>query len=145
MRKYIWETKNWHQFELNPKALYELLSKARRVQGNLLGKMSSLELRLETEAQAEVLVEEAVRTAEIEGMRLSRDSVRSSVAAKLGLPHGVGIKTERNADGLVDVLLDAIRFHEKPLTLKRLNGWQAALFPTGYSGLHPDAEGCEPE
>lgn len=136
MRKYIWETKNWHKLEYEPKALFELLSKARLAQGNLLGKVSSLDIHLETEAQAEVLVEEAVRTSEIEGMKLNRDSVRSSVALKLGLPHGVGIRTDRNANGLIDVLLDAIRFHKKPLTLKRLNGWQAALFSTGYSGMH---------
>jgi Fic family protein len=81
-----------------------------------------------------VLVEEAVRTAEIEGMVLNKEAVRSSVARRLGLPHGVNIR-DRNADGLVDLLLDAIRFNEKLLTLARLNGWQAALFPTGYSGL----------
>jgi len=136
MRKYIWEIKNWHRFAVNHKILFELLSKARHVQGNLLGKVSALDISLETEAQAEVLVEETVRTAEIEGMQLNRDAVRSSVAVKLGLPHGVGIKTERNADGLIDVLLDAIRSYKKPLTLKRLNGWNAALFPTGYSGMH---------
>ncbi|MDO8734751.1 MAG: Fic family protein [Elusimicrobiota bacterium] len=136
MKKYIWESKNWHKFEYDHKIIMELLSKARLAQGNLLGKVSSLDIRLETEAQAEILVEEAVRTAEIEGMKLNREAVRSSVAVKLGLPHVVGMKTERNADGLIDVLLDAIRFHNKPLTLKRLNGWQAALFPTGYSGLH---------
>ncbi|HAM38511.1 MAG TPA: DUF4172 domain-containing protein [Elusimicrobia bacterium] len=136
MKKYIWESKNWHKFEFDYKTIMELLSKARLIQGNLLGKVSALDIHLETEAQAAVLVEEAVRTAEIEGMKLNRNAVRSSVAIKLGLPHGFGVKIERNVDGLVDVLLDAIRSHNKPLTLKRLNGWHAALFQTGYSGLH---------
>jgi Fic family protein len=45
------------------------------------------------------------------------------------------MKKDRNADGLIDVLLDAIRLHNKLLSINRLNGWQAALFPTGYSGL----------
>jgi Fic family protein len=35
----------------------------------------------------------------------------------------------------VDVLLDAVRFHDKPLTLEKLNSWQAGLFSSGYSGL----------
>lgn len=136
MKKYIWEHKNWFDFQYNTNALMGPLAKARHIQGNLLGKVALLGITLETEAQAEILVEEAVRTAEIEGMVLNRDAVRSSVAVRLGLPHGVGIKQDRNADGLVDVLLDAIRFHDKPLTIERLHGWQAALFPTGYSGLH---------
>lgn len=38
-------------------------------------------------------------------------------------------------DGLVEVLLDATRHHERALTRDRLCGWQAALFPTGRSGL----------
>ena len=34
----------------------------------------------------------------------------------------------------MDVVLDATRNFDQPLTEKRLFGWHAALFPTGYSG-----------
>jgi len=132
--KYIWETKNWYDFKHDKAVLLKPLGELRTLQGRLLGRVASLDIKLETEAQADVLVEEAVRTAEIEGQKLNRDAVRSSVAVRLGLPKGVGAH-DRNIDGLVDVLLDAVRFHNKPLTLERLNGWQAALFPSGHSGL----------
>jgi len=132
--KYIWERKNWHDFKYDNAVLLKPLTELRVLQGKLLGRIASLDIKLETEAQGAVLVEEAIRTAEIEGQKLSREAVRSSVAVRLGLPHGVGAH-ERHIDGLVDVLLDAVRFHDKPLTLERLNGWHAALFPTGYSGL----------
>jgi Fic family protein len=42
---------------------------------------------------------------------------------------------------LLDMQEDAATHWNKPLTLKRLCGWHAALFPTGYSGLHPVAAG----
>ena len=132
--KYIWERKKWFDFEYDETALLKPLSQLRVLEGKLLGRVASLDIKLETEAQADILVEETVRTAEIEGQKLDREAVRSSVALKLGLPRGIGVH-DRNIDGLVDVLLDAVRFHEKPLTLERLNGWQAALFPSGYSGL----------
>jgi len=132
--KYIWEQKNWFDFKYDKAVLLKPLSDLRVLQGKLLGRVRSLDLRLETEAQADILVEEAVRTAEIEGQKFDKDAVRSSVAVRLGLPRGVG-SSDRNVNGLVDVLLDATRFYDKPLTLKRLNGWQAALFPTGYSGF----------
>ncbi len=132
--KYIWEHKNWFDFKYNDTVLLKPLSELRVLQGKLLGRIASLDIKLETEAQGAILVEEAVRTAEIEGQKLNREAVRSSVAVKLGLPHGVGVH-DRNVDGLIDVLLDAVRFHDKPLTLERINGWHAALFPTGYSGL----------
>ncbi len=132
--KYIWEHKNWFDFKYNDAVLLRPLSQLRVLQGKLLGRIASLDIKLETEAQGAILVEEAIRTAEIEGQKLNRDAVRSSVAVRLGLPRGVGAY-DRNVDGLVDVLLDAVRFHDKPLTLERLNGWHAALFPSGYSGL----------
>lgn len=132
--KYIWESKNWFNFQYDDRVLLKPLSALRILQGKLLGRISSLDIKLEAEAQGEILVEETVRTAEIEGQKLNRDTVRSSVALKLGLPHGIGT-LDRNVDGLVDVLLDAVRFYDKPLTLNRLNGWHAALFPSGYTGL----------
>jgi Fic family protein len=132
--KYIWEAKNWFDFKYDKAALLKPLGELRTSQGKLLGRVALLDIGLEAEAQANILVEETVRTAEIEGQKLNREAVRSSVAARLGLPKGVGAH-DRNIEGLVDVLLDAVRFHDKPLTLERINGWQAALFPTGHSGL----------
>jgi len=132
--KYIWERKNWFDFQYDESALLKPLSRLRVLQGKLLGRVAALDIKMETQAQAAVLVEETLRTAEIEGQQLNRESVRSSVAVKLGLPRGVGTY-DRHVDGLVDVLLDAVRFYNKPLTLERLNGWQAALFPSGYSDL----------
>lgn len=132
--KYIWEDKNWFDFKYDQTILLKPLSQLRVLQGKLLGRVASLDIKLGTQAQADVLVEEAVRTAEIEGQKLNRDSVRSSVAVRLGLPRGVGTH-DRNIDGLVDILLDAVRYHDKPMTLGRLNNWQAALFPSGHSGL----------
>lgn len=99
--KYIWERKNWFDFKYDEAALLKPLSRLRVLQGKLLGRVASLDLKLETEAQAGVLVEEAIRTAAIEGQKLNREAVRSSVAVKLGLPKGVGPR-DRNIDGLVD-------------------------------------------
>jgi len=138
--KYIWEQKNWFDFKYDDSALLSPLSRLRVLQGKLLGRVASLDIDLETEAQGAILVEEAVRTAEIEGQKLNRAAVRSSVALRLGLPHGVGAY-DRNIEGLIDVLLDAVRSHDKPLTLERLNGWNAALFQSGYSGLNKVVSG----
>lgn len=39
-------------------------------------------------------------------------------------------------EGLVDVMLDAVRNCKEPLTDERLFDWHAALFPFGRSGMH---------
>jgi Fic family protein len=136
MKKYIWQTKNWQSFQYDRTRLSELLTQARFAQGELLGKMSALDLQLQTESQSAILIKETSQTAKIEGLELNINSVRSSVAARLGFPQGVGLKRDRDTDGLVAVLIDAVRKHQQPLTIARLNGWHAALFPLGYSGLH---------
>jgi len=93
------------------------------------------------EAQAEILAAEILETSAIEGKNLDPESVRSSVARRLGLPDGGLTRPDRYTEGLGDVLLDATENYAQPLTVARLHGWQAALFPTGYAGMYPIAVG----
>jgi Fic family protein len=132
MVQYIWQAPSWPDFRWNSASLLRPLGKTRQAQGKLLGEGEYFQL----EIQADVLTEEAFTTAAIEGEKLDRDSVRSSVARRLGLPTAGLPPTERHVDGLVEMLVDATRNHGAPLTPSRLKGWQAALFPTGYSGLN---------
>ena len=132
---YLWQLKQWPTLRWNSEVLLPLIGRARLAQGKLLTKVGSLGFKLDREAQAAILTEEAITTSAIEGERLSRDSVRSSVARHLGLPAAGLAAANRSVDGLVDVLLDATQRYETPLTTARLKRWQAALFPTGYSGL----------
>ncbi|MBI4124599.1 MAG: Fic family protein [Deltaproteobacteria bacterium] len=132
---YLWQDKKWPNLIWKGDILLPLISKARLAQGRLLTKVSHLGLKLGREAQAEILTEEAVQTSAIEGKSLNRESVRSSVARHLRLPTAGLPPPDRHVDGLVEVLLDATQNHDKPLTAARLKRWQAALFPTGFSGL----------
>src|SRR3990172_8329690 len=45
-------------------------------------------------------------------------------------------KADRNVEGVVEMMLDATRHYDQPLTAERLFSWHAALFPTGRSGMH---------
>ena len=132
---YIWKQEKWPNFKWQNDLLVNSLSKARFLQGKLLSKISSLGLELSQESRCEIMIEEAVKTAAIEGQILDKEAVRSSVARRLGLSTA-GLKTpDRNTEGLVDVILEATVNYKKALTAGRLKSWQASLFPTGYSGL----------
>ena len=134
--KYIWQHKLWPQFTWDSTVLLPVLGQARLAQGDLLGHVKRLGLKLEEEAQANILTEEVIKTSEIEGELLNLQMVRSSVARHLGLPTaGLG-RSSRSVDGLVEVVLDATRKFDTSLNKQRLFGWHGALFPTGYSGLH---------
>lgn len=134
--KYIWQSDSWPKLTWDSHALLSYLGKARLLQGNLLGRVKRLGLRLGEEAQADILTEEAIKTAAIEGERLNPQMVRSSVARHLGLRESGLVSATRSVDGLVEVILDATQNYRKPLSVHRLKGWHAALFPAGYSGLH---------
>jgi Fic family protein len=134
--KYLWQNKDWQNFEYDKVFVSNLLPKARFVQGELLGRVSALDISFQTEAHSEILIEETVKTSKIEGIELNVNSVRSSVAEKFGLSSGgIGVKIDRNTEHIVDLLVDATHNHDTPLSLDRLNGWHAALFASGYSGF----------
>ena len=133
--KYVWQHIGWPKLSWQGGALLSVISKARLAQGKLLSKVTSLGFKHSREACADILTEEVVKTSAIEGDRLNRDSVRSSVARHLGLPAAGLPSANRAVDGLVEVLLEATQKYDKPLTAARLKRWQAGLFPTGWSGL----------
>ncbi len=135
MTTYLWQLEQWPALRWDSKALLPLISQARLAQGKLLAKVATLGFKLGREAQMDILTEEAVTTSAIEGEPLDRNSVRSSVARHLGLPAAGLAPAGRSVDGLVEALLDATQCCTAPLTAARLKRWQAALFPTGYSGL----------
>jgi Fic family protein len=135
MPQYIWERPGWTNFRWQNDRLILPLGECRLLQGKLLSKVAGLGFTLESQAQVEILAEETLKTAAIEGEVLDMKAVRSSVARKLGLP-SAGFPVDRRVDGLVSVLLDATQNCDKLLTEERLCGWQAVLFPTGYSGMH---------
>lgn len=133
--KYIWENKHWTGFSWDSRELLSVLGTVRQAQGKILARVGLLGVSLTEQAHAEILTEEVMKTSAIEGELLKRDSVRSSVARHLGLSQAGLPKLDRHVDGLVEVLLDATKNYDKPLTAKRLQAWHAALFPTGFSGL----------
>ena len=135
MPRYLHEQENWPQFEWDLAKLAGLLAAVRNKQGKLLGRFESLGFQLSDSINLESLTEEVQKTSEIEGERFEREGIRSSIGRRLGVDVGAIGAPDRNIDGIVEVLLDATENYEKPLTQERLFDWQAALFPTGRSGL----------
>lgn len=136
-KTYIWEQRDWPRWRYDARRLLGLLGQVHRVQGNLLGRMQALGLGLREQATLEVLTEDVVKTSEIEGEHLNPDSVRSSIARRLGVDMAALAPADRFVDGVVDMVLDATSMHQQALTRERLFAWHAALFPTGYSGMVP--------
>lgn len=133
---YLYNNQNWPIFEWNSERLMPLLSYVRNRQGKLIGKMGALGFELRNEANLEILTQEIIKSTEIEGEILDREQVRSSIARRLGLEIQGLVYSERNVDGIVDLIVDATKNFDKELNKERLFSWHAALFPTGQSGMY---------
>jgi Fic family protein len=136
MKVYIYQQDNWPHFTWNNDEIVNLLSETRNLQGRLIGKMESLGFDLKNEAILDTLTLDVLKTSEIEGEFLNSDQVRSSIARKLGMEIVGSVESDRNVDGVVEMMLDATQNCFSPLTVDRLFDWHAALFPTGRSGLY---------
>lgn len=132
---YIWQQNDWPRWRLDLGRLAPLLARAHQAQGRLHGRMQHLDMAPRAQATLRVLTEDVLKTSEIEGEHLNPGSVRSSLARRLGVDIGALAPADRHVDGMVDMVLDATHQYAQPLSQRRLFGWHAALFPTGYSGL----------
>lgn len=135
MELYIHQKDNWPNFIWKSDELVNLLSEARNLQGRLIGRMESLGFDLRNEALLDTLTLDVLKSAEIEGELLNPEQVRSSIAQRLGMEYAGSVVSDRNVDGMVEMMIDATKNCFKPLTADRLFDWHAALFPMGRSGI----------
>lgn len=133
--KYIHELPEWPRFHWQQNVLSSPLAALRHRQGCLLGRMEGLGFRERDEAALSMQTLEVVKSSEVEGEVLDPARVRSSIARRLGMEHAATLPADRRVDGVVEMALDATQNYANELTLERILGWHAALFPTGYSGL----------
>jgi Fic family protein len=98
--------------------------------------MEALGFNLRQEAMLRTLTADVLKSSEIEGENLDVEQVRSSIARRLGMDIGALKPADRNVEGIVEMMLDATRHYDQPLTAERLSLWHASLFPTGRRGMH---------
>jgi len=132
---YIWQSRDWPNWRYDLAALAEPLARVSRAQGMLIGRLADVGMALRDQASLAALTVDVLKTSEIEGELLDTDAVRSSIARRLGVDIGALTPVDRHVEGVVEMVLDAVRQGASVLTPERLFSWHAVLFPTGYSGL----------
>jgi len=136
MKVYIYEKVGWPNFKWEIEKLLPLLGKVRNYQGRIVGKMESLGFELRDEAILDTLTLDVLKSSEIEGEILNAEQVRSTIARRLGMNIAGLIPSDRDVEGVVEMMLDATQNYKNQLTKDRLFDWHCALFPTGKSGMN---------
>jgi len=132
---YLWQSPQWPEFQVDLAALQPVLAAARYAQGRTMGLASHLQLMDLGELQLQGWADEAIATAQIEGEILQVNSVRASAARRLGLLGTKAVERDARTEATLDLLQAAIAQRRQALNHQMLHGWQAALFPNGYSGI----------
>lgn len=132
MTTYLWQDERFPHFEWRTDELLTPLGEVHTLQGQLLGRMAALGFDGLAQ-QVESITSEIIGSSQIEGVTLNADSVRSSVARRLGLETAGSERTDHYTEGVVNSLMEATQAFALPLTEERMFGWHAAYFPTGYS------------
>ena len=132
---YIWQRSDWPQWQYDLPRLSSALAEVSMAQGILLGRLMDVGVGQRELVSLSALTEDVVKTSAIEGEQLDVESVRSSLARRLGVDIGALRPSDRHVEGVVDMVLDASANFDQRLTKERLFGWHAALFPTMHSGI----------
>lgn len=134
-KMYIHQKSSWPLFQWDFAKLADLLAEVRFRQGKILGYMESLGFDLQTEASLENLTLDILKSSEIEGEILDTAQVRSSIAKRLGIDIATPVHADRDVEGVVEMMMDAVQNYAQQLSDERLFSWHAALFPTGRTGM----------
>lgn len=133
---YLYQREDWPNFNWGDDKIINPLAEVRNLQGRILGRMESLGFELRQEATLETTILDVLKSSEIEGEILNQAQVRSSIVRRLGMEWAGAIPSDRDVDGIVEMMLDATQNCYDPISAERLFDWHASLFPTGRSGMH---------
>lgn len=133
---FIHQREKWPGFNWDREKLFAKLGNVRHRQGKVLGQMQAFGFKIQEEAMLQALTLDVVKSSEIEGKLLNEEQVRSSIARRLGIEVAGTVNTERDVEGVVEMMLDATQRYDQPLSQDRIFSWHAALFPTGHSGMY---------
>ena len=124
--KWNWQHKDWPDFRWDQSELAQLESRHLHQSGMMIGCIRHFKADDRNRLVVELITDEAVKTSEIEGEFLDRDSVQSSILRNFGLladPRRVR-PAER---GIADMLTDLHTRFDQPLSHQMLFDWHSML------------------
>ncbi len=127
MKKYNWQQPDWPNFQYDLSTIHESLLSIAEKMGSISGKLSHLAENLQIEAMINLMVEEAMKTSEIEGENISRLDIRSSIRNQLGFNEAIVHVHDKRAQGIAELMLDVHNAFKDPMTETKLFDWHLML------------------
>jgi len=121
-----WQRADWPHFRYKLEALAALESRFLRQSGELCGAIKHLGKDDKQTLTVDLISDEAVKTAEIEGEYLNRDSLQSSIRRQFGLQTDHR-RVPAAEQGLAEMMVSLYENYDDPLTHETLFAWHTAL------------------
>jgi Fic family protein len=117
-----WQRQDWPNFTHDTTALEPLERHFLLQSGEFIGAFRHVGPNDQDSMKIELIGDEAIKTSEIEGELLNRDSVQSSLRQQFGLGADASRVPPRE-HGIAEMMVDLYRSFAAPLTHKTLCGW----------------------
>ncbi len=125
-QKWNWQQENWPDFEYDLSVLKLQEDDFLHHSGLFLGAYLHVTEEEKLTLTIDLLSDEALKTSEIEGEILNRDSVQSSIRRRLGLV--TDRRTVKPAEsGIAEMMVDLYRNFGQPLSHAMLFGWHSMI------------------
>jgi Fic family protein len=119
-----WEQPEWPKFTYEAAALDPLERQFLVHTGEFVGVFRHIDAAEQDILKVELIGDEALKTSEIEGEILDRDSVQSSLRDQFGLAHDADARPAKPAErGIAEMMVDLYRTYDAPLTHETMFGW----------------------
>jgi Fic family protein len=131
--KWNWQQKDWPDFRYDTKALKGFEEQFLHRSGLLFGAYKHISDEEKADLTVDLISNEALKTSEIEGEFLNRDSIQSSIRRNFGLETD-NRKIPPAERGIAEMMVDLHQNFAKPLTHKTLYNWHE-MVTTGRRDL----------
>jgi Fic family protein len=124
--RWNWQQDDWPRFRFDKSALDEREAKFLLRGGLLLGALLHMRNDEKNELTVDLISNEALKTSEIEGEYLNRESVQSSIRRNFGLATDAR-RIPPAEQGIAEMMVDLYRSFAEPLTHEAMFRWHGML------------------
>jgi len=125
-KKWNWLQENWPNFTYNKETLKELEYQFSEKSGMLLGVLKHINDNSKDDLLVDILSNEAIKTSEIEGDYLNRESVQSSIKKNLGLVTD-NKKIKPAEFGISEMMVNLYKNYNEVLSHSQLFEWHKMI------------------
>jgi Fic family protein len=125
---YNWQHKNWPDFQYDPSVVENIAMDFAMESSEVKGIVDGLPAEYQQETILEFMINEAIKTSEIEGEFYSRKDVMSSIKKRLGIHSKFDVIRDKKARGIAELMVEVRQNYSTPLSENLIKKWHKIVF-----------------